>query len=359
MKLLSLCLSPGQGGLEIYVADAAAFLGDDCRVLVRPGSWLAERLAQRGVRGDGFEPPRLHQLPLLAARRLARRIEQWGIDVLHINWAPDLPLASLACKLARRRPALVYSRHMALPGRKHDVYHRWLYREVDRFIAVTRELAAHARQRLPLPAERILQLYPGVPPCPDAQQECGLRTGPFQLGLFGRIEPAKGQHLLIEALARLSRPEVHAAIVGHVMDEDYRRQLAERVAAAGLGARVRFHDFVPSPMACMKAFDAIVLTTENETFGLVLPEAMRCGVAVVGSDAGGVREIIDDGETGLLFRPGDAASLAGQLARLQDDAVLRVRLAEAGREKAEREFDRDTQLEKLKRILQDAALGRR
>ena len=358
MRLLSLCLSPGRGGLELYVADAVAFMGSECRVLVRPGAWLAGRLAERNVPAEGFAVPRLWQLPLAAARRLARRIEAWRIDVLHINWARDLPLAALACKLAgRQRPALVYSRHMALPGDKHDVYHRWLYHEVDRFIAVTRELAEHARARLPLPAERILQLYPGVRPCPAGQSDCGLRTGRFQVGLFGRIEPAKGQHLLIEALARLHRPGLHAAIVGHVMDADYRQRLSEQVAAAGLGARVRFHDFVPDPMACMQAFDAVVLTTQNETFGLVLPEAMRCGVAVIGSDAGGVREIIDDGETGLLFRSGDAAGLAQQLARLHDDPALRARLAAAGRDKADRVFDRDTQFQRLRQILQECALG--
>jgi glycosyltransferase involved in cell wall biosynthesis len=247
---------------------------------------------------------------------------------------------------------------MALPSDRHDPYHRWLYREVDRFIAVTRALAEQARARLPLPADRILQFYPGVPPCPAQRGDCGLRSGPFQLGLFGRVEPAKGQHLLVEALERLGRPDIHAAIVGHVMDPAYRRRLAQQVAAAGMADRVRFHDFVPDPMACMQAFDAVVLTTENETFGLVLPEAMRCGVAVIGSDAGGVREIIDDGRTGLLFRPGDAASLAEGIGRLYDDAALRSRLAAAGRARAARTFDRDTQFGCLRRILQECAPGR-
>ena len=144
-----------------------------------------------------------------------------------------------------------------------------------------------------------------------------------------------------------------AAIVGGCMESDYLEGLKRRVEERDLPVVFRgFHDNIPELMQC---FDVSVLTTKVETFGLVLVEAMLAGAPVVGSNAGGVPEIIEDGETGLLFDSFDADSLADRLGRLYRDDKLRARLALAGREKARDSFDRDTQFAKLLRKLQELA----
>jgi glycosyltransferase involved in cell wall biosynthesis len=73
------------------------------------------------------------------------------------------------------------------------------------------------------------------------------------------------------------------------------------------------------------------VTSRCEAFGRVTVEAMRAGVPVIGTDAGGTPELVADGATGLLYRPGDAGALAAAIARLMDAPGLAMRLGEAGR----------------------------
>jgi glycosyltransferase involved in cell wall biosynthesis len=78
----------------------------------------------------------------------------------------------------------------------------------------------------------------------------------------------------------------------------------------------------------------VVLNSVDEGFGLALTEAMLCKTAVVGTESGGISDIIDDGETGILVPPDNPARLADGLQLLLEDSILRNRLAEAGYRKA-------------------------
>lgn len=367
MKIVELCTSPDLGGLELYVRRAARwFMREhiECVTVVAPGGRLAAVLREDGIPYRRLRP-RLAWFPLLAAWRLARWLEAERADVLHIHWARDLNLAVLARRLAKRSVRLVYGRQMAITRPKHDWYHRALYRQVDSFIAITRRLQEEARRFLPLPPERVALLYHGVAAplalapatCSELRARVGAPAASFLVGLFGRIEPAKGQHVLIEAVALLKEQgiEVHVVLFGHPMQPAFLADLQAQIARLGVERLVNYYGFHPQPQAIMGCFDCIVLTTYNETFGLVLAEAMRAGTAVIGTAAGGVPEIIDDGESGLLVPPGDSAALAAAIARLQSDRALCARLAAAGKAAADVRFDEEQHfaqlLEHLRRIM--------
>lgn len=367
MKILELCTSDGVGGLELYAlrsTQALRRLGHDVSAAVRPGTLLAQRLSEQGLPYASL-PRRSRALPLLTARRLARFIDQAGIDVVHMHWGHDLLLAALAKRWARRPLRLVYTRQMALTRPKDDAYHRFLYRQIDLYLTITDTLLAQARQWLPLPAERIQRLYYGVPaPAPLAaaqrqalRQSLGIADDAFAIGLVGRMEEQKGQHLLVEAVQQLRAGGIpaQAVLVGPAMDEPYQVRLQREIETRGLGEAVTLYGPHKAPMEIMPAFDAVVLATRMETFGLVLAEAMRCGVAVVGSNAGGVPEIIEDGVSGLLFAPEDAAHLARQLERLARDAALRQRLAAAGQARADDLFAEEKHYQRLATALLGSA----
>lgn len=351
MKILELCLSDGHGGLELY-ADRTVryFHAQDlpCLAVVAPGTRLARRLGQAGMACHTLKrPPRL--FPYWAARRLARLMEREAIDVVHLHWGKDLNLAVMAKRLCRRPITLVYSRQMALTRPKKDVYHRRLYAQVDRYVVISQRLYEEAMRFLPLPAERVRLLYHGVPApvAPDASgcvpflAQAGLAGRGFRIGLFGRIEQGKGQHVLVDALAELvsAGEDVGVVLVGHIMDQAYFDALMASVQARGLAERVHYYGFHEAPPSVMGCLDAVVLATAAETFGLVLIEAMRAGTVVLGTDAGGVPEIIEHDRTGLLFPPGDSAALAAGLRRLIHDPALRRRLAQAGQAEAAERFD--------------------
>lgn len=366
MNVLELCLSHGVGGLELYALRTAkqlAQIGCNCLAVVKRGTMLEERMYAEGVRTITLQCLNPF-LPLLTARCLAKIIDQEAVDVLHMHWGKDINLAVLAKCFAKRKVKLVYTRQMMLTRPKKDIYHRFLYRHIDIYLTITRQLRDKARTLLPMSERKIQLLYYGVeqPKSLSAdqrqtvRQELGARNGScLAIGLVGRIEAHKGQHHLIEALQilRKHRLTVHVIIIGPVMDKTYFSRIQAQVAQLELQGHVTFYGSHPNPIHIMPAFDIVVLTTEMETFGLVLIEAMRSGVAVVGSNAGGVPEIIEDGVSGLLFEPGNAADLAAKLKRYCKDSDLRSSVAAAGKARADKHFALEQHYERLKQIFEE------
>ncbi|QEP42556.1 glycosyltransferase family 1 protein [Ectothiorhodospiraceae bacterium BW-2] len=360
MKILQLCLSPGVGGLELYVLRSAIALQQrqiETLLVVRPDSLLQQRAEAAQLRVVTLAC-RSYRLPLITARRLAQIIDREAIDILHLHWGKDLLLAVLAKRLALRPLKLIYTRQMMLTRPKKDIYHQFIYRHVDRFLTITRQLQQLAQAYLPLPPQAVQQLYYGVSQptkLSEAQrqqlrQQLGARhRTTLLIGLVGRMERNKGQHLFIEAIEQLVQEgqPVHATLIGPAMNLAYQQQLQQQSQRGQLSSCITLFGSHPNPIELMAAFDVVVLTSEMETFGLVLIEAMRAGVAVIGTHAGGVPEIIDDGVTGLLFTPNDVGQLTAQLRRLLDDPPLRQQIAAAGQAKADAEFAEPLHYERL------------
>lgn len=362
MKILELCTSDGVGGLELYVARTMKALRRlDCDVLaaVRPGTMLQRRLKEKSLPYVELRR-RSRTLPLLAAKQLAALLEQHEVDLVHMHWGHDLLLAALAKRFSKRPVKLVYTRQMALTRAKDDFYHRFLYSQVDLYLTITDKLAEQARNFLPLPPEHVQRLYYGVAgwtPVTEEQRQAlrkalHIGDGEFAIGLIGRIEEQKGQHVLLEAV-RILHDEglpVHLSIIGPAMNQPYLDKLKQLTGAWKMGDAVQFHGPHKSPMSIMPAFDVVVLATRMETFGLVLAEAMRCGVAVLGTDAGGVPEIIEDGVSGLLFPPENSVTLAAKLKTLIADPQLRTRLAAAGKARADELFAEERHYQQLQAL---------
>lgn len=359
--LMELCLSPDLGGLELYMVRAAKALDDDFRVLSvinQKGKLLpyfeGERYAVETVE------KRSNFLSFSAARRIAELIDRHEIDIIHMHWTKDLPLAVLAKKLSRRRPALVQTRNMMMTRFKSDPYHRFLYQHMEMILPVTHQVAEQIETFVPEAIRpRIEVLYMGSDK-PELLEEAEVArqrealgmAGQFVVGMVGRISEAKGQHLLIEALAKLKDPHIHAYFVGHEMKKGYIGELEALAQKRGVADRVHFLGFMKNPHHFYQMCDAVVLASRRETFGLVLIEAMQVGTAVIGSNSGGVVEIIDDQKSGLLFKQGSAASLAKAIMQYRADEPLRQQIAEAGLEKVQTHFSNALQFEKLGRLLE-------
>jgi glycosyltransferase involved in cell wall biosynthesis len=358
-KLLELCLSDGQGGLELYVVKIIGQLrlrGHTVYSITRRGTYLSSAL--RGEWNLDTARPNVFEL-LPTARRLAHYLEQKQIDILRVNWGHDLPLACTVKSLCHRSIKLIYSRHMRLTRRKKDPYHRLLYRQVDLFTAITNNLLKEAQQFLPMDSKKMALLRHGITPatavndCKGFLEAHHLNPQSFTVGCFSRLEHAKGQHLLVEAIKHLASKgiECQALIVGYVMDRTYYNALQSSVSASNLGKQIHFMNFVREPMKFMPCLDVLVLTTYEETFGLVLAEAMLMGTAVMGTKAGGVPEIIAHESTGLLFEPGDPADLAHGLERLCRDPPFRQRIARQGKKRARETYSDEKHLQNLESYL--------
>lgn len=356
-KVLELCLSPDLGGLEIYMHKCSQALADTFNVtsVISEHAMLVKRFAKMGGHaltiktGSRFSP--------ITAYRLARLIDEHEIDILHFHWTKDMPIAVLAKKLSQRAPKLVQSRHMTMTRFKNDPFHRFLYRHIDHILCVTKAVAQQINTFIPVdirPSTTIL--YPGadLPPPMEETKRRALRRKlgsehEFMIGLIGRITPAKGQYLLIEAMRQLIAKglPVKAYIVGHAMSENYLEILRQEVSKYELRNNIIFLGFTNTPHEFMQACDLMLTASKNETFGLVTVEAMQCGTAVIGANSGGTREIIDDNKTGLLFENENPDDLADKIELLYRNERQRRQLAQEGKKKAGQLFENEQHFRQL------------
>ena len=169
----------------------------------------------------------------------------------------------------------------------------------------------------------------------------GPSSGPgLTLGLVGSVmSRVKNHGLFLEAAARVSKTTttpIRFRVYGEMPQgpDSYLSGLAARARSLGLEDCFEFAGFRPNPVDIMKEIDVLVHAASEESFGRVVVEAMAAGRPVVGVRGGGVQEIVQDGETGLLSSPDDPVGMARSMQRLVNSAELRERMGGAGRARA-------------------------
>jgi glycosyltransferase involved in cell wall biosynthesis len=188
----------------------------------------------------------------------------------------------------------------------------------------------------------------GVDPSRFALRESKSAGSVFELLCVGRLVPAKGHHILLDALALLLARgrRVRLTLVGQGPD---RPSLEAQAGRLGLGSAVGFAGAVNQDdiLGYYASADAFVLPSFAEGLPVVLMEAMALGVPCVTTHITGVPELIRDGVEGLLVAPSDAEGLAGAIERLIGDPELRNRLTEAGRAKVLAEYELNGSIARL------------
>jgi glycosyltransferase involved in cell wall biosynthesis len=147
----------------------------------------------------------------------------------------------------------------------------------------------------------------------------------------------KGQDWLIRAMPAVLA-SVPAAVLVLVGDGEWRETLERLARETGVGDRVIFTGSIANPLAVVEHADVVVLPSLSEGLPIALLEAMAIGRAVVASRVGGIPEVVQDGETGLLIPAADSAALASAIARLMMDPPLRANLGSQARAHVERQW---------------------
>jgi glycosyltransferase involved in cell wall biosynthesis len=285
-------------------------------------------------------------LCLPAARALIMLARARGIGHVH---AHSCGRAALICALARRMGGPSYSLTLHGPLEDYGPGQGFKWRRAGFATVITRRLEAEVRAALgrDLPGDVVVQpmgvdtdafvrVTPYRPPAPGA---------PLRLFSCGRLNVVKGHQDVLAALRLLRDAGVEAEL--DIAGEDdaggggYRAALQARIAELGLGAHARLLGAVDGGEVRRRlmAADAFVLASWHEPLGVAYMEAMAAGVPVVGTAAGGVGELVTDGETGLLVPPKSPERLAAALRRLADDPALCARLSAAGRAHVVAGFD--------------------
>jgi glycosyltransferase involved in cell wall biosynthesis len=345
-NILEICLSADLGGLELHFKNISHYLNALC--VINTTSKLEPFFKETSC---AYE-----KIGRYSFFKLARIIDKNKIDVVHLHWTKDIPVVVLAKLLSKRKPKIVQTRHMHMTRFKSDFYHKFLYKNIDTIIAVTNMVKKQLETFIPKeirPKTKLCYIGAQHPPRLTNEEEEFLKNSlelqnTFVVAIVGRIEEAKGQHLVLDAVEKLRKNNINAKalIIGHAMNNDYMNDLKQNYPVD------IFTGFINNPSEYMQIADCVVLATQKETFGLVLIEAMQCGICVVGSNQGGPLEIIDHEKTGLLFESMNSNDLYEKLLDLYEHPNKKEQLAQLGKEKATIEFDEQTQFHQMKTILE-------
>jgi len=301
--------------------------------------------------------PRI-QLPFLASFRrevtaIRRFIRVRGVDVVQVHGPTNAHGAIAAAREGAAVVWQIYDTVAPMPLRR--VTMPLVTRVADAITCWGRALAEEHPGALSL-RERCIVVFPPVDVAEfryderrraTARAELGLPDDAFAIGTVGNRNPAKGHDLLIEAAAALvaRRPGVHFRVLGasSPAHATFETGLHERVAALGLGDRLRFIDPGTRVADLVGGLDLFTMTSPPRSEGMptAMLEAMAAGLPVVSTDVAAVRELVKVGETGLLVPPLDPRALADAYDRVAADAALRTGLGGAGLRRAETHFSLD------------------
>lgn len=286
--------------------------------------------------------------------RLRQALRRQRIDLVHAH-STSLFSALVARGPARgpgRRPAIVWHDHYGAHGLAERP--AWLFRlaarRVAAVVAVEPVLAAWSRDRLGVPAERVVHLPNFVALGPDLAPAVDLPGDPGErIVCVANLRPQKDHATLLAAFALVARerPRATLLLVGAAPDPAARERLGGLIREGGAGERVVFLGERSDVPSILRASAVGVLASRSEGTPLALLEYGAAGVAVVATTVGGCPEVLDEGRAGVLVPPGDPAALAAGLGALLADPERRARLGEALRRRVEERYSERAVLPRL------------
>ena len=346
-----------------YLACGLRERGHVSHVLCRPGSACRRRAGemrlevhQLAIHGD---------LDVFAAWRVARLAGQLEVDILHAHtsrahlaavWAKHFCKRELRCVVHRRVDFSIHKLPFRLSGLK--------YRSgVDRYIAVT-DAVRQVMIRDGIDAGKIsvihsatdLSRFAGLERSATLRKQLGIPDGARVVGNVGWLVGHKDHYNLLDAAALVLKkfPDAFFVIIG---EGPLREELEARAAALGIGKWVSMPGFRPDVPQCLAQFDVFCLSSWGEGIGGVVLEAMAAKLPVVTTSAGGLAEVVRDGENGILVPTRDSTALARAICRMLRDPGAALAMAGAGRRTVESDFTVDGMVEKTIAIYEEVMGG--
>jgi glycosyltransferase involved in cell wall biosynthesis len=356
----------GLGGSERQVAETARSLDREVFephvACFRPGGFREAELRAAGVpvvclAAESFRSPSV----VAAARQMREYVLRHRIELVHTF---DVPANLFGVPVARscKGPRVLSSQraHRDLtPGVRRRLL-RWTDRLADGIVVNCRSV------------ERQLVEQDGVPPdkihlCRNGIDTRAFRPGPrvrppalegasIVVGVVCALRPEKDLGTLIEGFARVRalRAGLKLAIVG---SGPAGPALRERCRALRLEGQCHFEPATTDVAGWLRAFDIFVLPSLSEALSNSLMEAMACGCCPVASNTGGNPELVEEGISGLLFRPGDPADLAARLRTVIENAAERAFLARQAATRIQEEFPLEASARSMAGIYRTLLVG--
>ncbi len=192
----------------------------------------------------------------------------------------------------------------------------------------------------------------------EIRHQVGLKNDAYNVVCVGNLKYRKGQDVLINSMPQLIReiPEIRLTLVGSRRG-DFAKQLIKTCRGKNYGDRVIFPGTRRDALKFIFAADTLVLPSRAEALPRVILEAMLLGTPIVATSVDGIPELIDDHESGILFRPDDQGGLVAGLKKLYQNHSLESKLAQNAEQKYWANFSRALQIERYQKFLRENSVS--
>ena len=259
-----------------------------------------------------------------AAGQLNQLLTSHRVEHLILRDVRDMSVSVAAKKFSKGAFKVHYFMEMQLGVDKKNFLHTMRFRGLDTWSCPLKWLEEQVKGRTKMEHSKIVNIpsalateqFKNAPVQSEARELLKLPKDKTLIGLAGRFDPQKGQLMLLHAFRELNDDNVDLVFIGQAtMNEgnEYVQQINDFIEQNQLKNRVHLLPFRNDTEVFYAAIDAFVMGSKCETVGMVTLEAMATGTIVIGSNAGGTREILQEGKLGYLFEPENSHSLKEQL----------------------------------------------
>lgn len=358
------------GGTEQLMLDILSRLSQDsfditaCSIAGQQEFSTIRKYKEAGIKTKTFS----QQPGIRLILALRKYIKESSFDIVHTHHYQQNMYGRIAAILANS-PVIFTYKH-GWPGQEKN-HHRFLFRLLNRWtvrnITVSETIRSYYIDVMGVSPDKVLTIRNGVnldifrPVVENESQQIrkclGFVTGKMLIGFVGRLVKQKRPELFIKAAALVIKrnEKVHFIIAG---DGKEKSNLEELSCNLGLGNNLDFLGWHSDITDIYRGLDGLVVTSESgvegysgEGFGLTSIEAMASGLSLVAVDTPVNREVIGDGAA--LFCQPNAKDIADKICRLEEEPALRKELGQAGRRKAEKEYNIKRTVENLSRIYKE------
>lgn len=334
----------------LKTAHQLSLRGHDITLLCRPGTTLAKEAEALQITTAELFGKDIH-LPA-TIREIIRRLKNQHFDVIHTHLSHDLWSLVPALRWSSNNTRLFLTKRMASSIQKKDIFHRFLYRRLDKVLTISDFISKNIVETCPVPAEKVFTLYNGlqldkyIPEAhsrEDMRRTLDISPEKTVIGFVGRFTPKKGLNEFLTAAAHIaqSNNDVCFLVVGGTSHGEaaYAAEIKQMIAQLNLQESLILPGFQKNVAPYMAAMDVLAFPSHKESFGNILVEAMAMKLPVVASNSGAVPEIVQEGVSGFLVPPKDAPALQAGLEKLLQHRESWVAMGAAGRKIVEEKFN--------------------
>ena len=361
MKILQISSAKNFGGGEKHFIDLCRGLdkrGHKVFVVLRPTCEWRERLDF--LPNENFRSVSIrNSFGIFSAQKISKFIRKHNIEIVHAHVARDYFPASLACRIAKT-PKFILTRHVLFPMK---AFYKFALNNLSTAIAVSNAVAKNLR--ILFPKEKVVVVSNGIEVenwtdttkinfRKEFRIENNIPLDAQFIGTVGELKTLKGQEDFILAANIIAQkfPKSHFAIIGkdNSFDQSFRRKLKRLVKVFGLGDRVLWLDWVEDTTKLFSALDIFVSASHSESFGLAILEAMASATPIVATETEGAKELLNNGETGLLVPINEPVKLSEAINQMLLDNNLRIQLGEKAKINAKERFGLQKMIDKTEKI---------